>query len=179
MKNRILALLACCAACAPVACHTQVPPSPPPTVTLTWTAPANCSSCTYVISRTTGTTACPTSGYTPLNQSSPASGTTYTDSAPPTGVSVCYVAQAVLSGATGQPSAPSNSGTPLAVPLYPGTPGSPNATAVAELAPPLKPDTKPLPTIAACQIGGNVLDSACEHYTALTLTASLVKSIKK
>lgn len=159
--------------------HSQVPPSPPPNVGLTWTAPANCSSCTYVISRATATTSCPTSGYTPLNQSSPASGTSYTDSAPPTGVSVCYVAQAVLSGATGQPSAPSNGGTPLAVPLYPGTPGSPNATAVAELAPPIKTDAKPTLVVSfGCDVKSGYCGSSPLYFTQHpvgSLTATLVK----
>lgn len=162
MKNGIFALLALVVVGCAHPGVTQVPPSPPPTVTLTWTAPSGCSSCTYVISRTTGTTSCPTSGYTPLNQSSPASGTTYTDSAPPTGVSVCYLAQAVLVGLTGQPSAPSNGGTPLAVPVYPGTPGSPNASAVASLAPPLKPNAMP-----AQEYGFEA--------SPTTLTATLVK----
>lgn len=170
MKNGIFALLALVVVGCAHPGVTQVPPSPPPTVTLTWTAPAGCSSCTYVISRTTAATTCPQSGYTPLNQSSPASGTTYTDSAPPTGVSVCYLAQAVLVGLTGQPSAPSNGGTSLAVPVYPGTPGSPNAMAVAELAPPLKPDAKAAQQMVFGLCSGTM---PCK-VIPMTLTASLV-----
>ena len=128
-------------------CHGQVPPSPAPTVTITWTAPSTCSSgssCAYVASRCTvvaPATTCPS--YTPLNSTAPVSALTFTDTTPPTGVSVLYVVQTVQGGLTGVASGPSNGGTPLPVPIYPGTPGSPNATQNAMLAPPLITDRQP------------------------------------
>jgi hypothetical protein len=151
MKNgkTILAFAALVAAVAPLGCHSQVPPSPNPSVNLTWTAPAGCTSsaaCTYVISRATvpsGTTACPaTTGttYTPLNQSSPTTGTTYTDSSPT--ALVCYTAQTVQNNLTSVASAASNSGAPLAVPVVPLAPGAPSATATADL---VKPELNPRP----------------------------------
>lgn len=72
-----------------VGCHAQVNPNP-----TVYTCPAS-----------TGT------AYTPLNQSSPATGLTYTDSTPAAG-SYCYIAQSVISS-TGQVSAPSNIAGPF------------------------------------------------------------------
>lgn len=125
---------------AVIGCHSQVPPSPPPTVNVSWTAAVPCTACTYVISRCTVTSGATCPSYTPLNQSAPASGTSYTDATPPTGVSVLYVVQAVQGTITGQPSPASNL---LAVPVYPGTPGAPNATATAALAPPIVNEKQP------------------------------------
>jgi hypothetical protein len=126
-------------ATAALGCHAQVPPTTY-SVSLTWTAPAASGSwagcgtgqpaCSYVLSRASvasGTTACPAttgSNYTPLNQSAPATGTSYSD-ASATG-SVCYVAQTVQSGAYSQPSSPSNV---IVVPGLPSAPGIPGGTA--------------------------------------------------
>jgi hypothetical protein len=152
--KRILALAAIIAVLVPIGCHGQVPPSPNPSVNLTWTASTSCTvaaPCTYVISRATVTTgSCPaTTGtaYTPLNQSSPATGTTYTDSAPT--ASVCYTAQTVQNNLTSVASAASNSGTPLAVPVVPLAPGAPSASATAELA---KPELKPAQKTQLAQV---------------------------
>lgn len=135
-------------------CHGQVPASKGSTVVLTWTAPAGCTTnCTYILSRATGTTCPATTGtnYTPLNQSSPASATTYTDSAPPQGVSVCYVAQTVQGGLTSVASGPSNGGVPIAIPSLPSAPGSLNGTQQsAMLAPPLV--RQALPVVASDKV---------------------------
>jgi hypothetical protein len=119
-------------------CRAQVPASKATNVVLTWTAPAGCSGCSYIVSRATGTTCPPTTGtaYTPLNQSTPATAATYTDVAPPSGVSVCYVAQTIQSGLTSVASAPSDGGIPIAIPALPLPPGGLNgATQSAALAP--------------------------------------------
>ncbi len=138
--NKIFVLLASIGVLTMTAgCHAQLPPSPAPTVVLTWTASTSCTgssaTCTYVVSRATVSSgSCPaTTGtaYTPLNQASPVSGTTFTDSAPT--VSVCYVAQTIQSSLVSQASSASNSGTPLTVPVVPLAPSAPNATATADL----------------------------------------------
>lgn len=138
MRNlSVLALMAV----AVIGCNSQVPPSPPPTVGISWTAAVPCTACTYVVSRCTvasGAASCST--YTPLNQASPVSTANYTDANPPTGASVLYIVQAVQGTITGQPSPASNL---LAVPTYPGTPGAPNATATAALAPPIVNEKQP------------------------------------
>lgn len=72
-----------------VGCHAQVTPNP-----TVYTPPV-----------TTGT------AYTPLDQSSPAAGTTYTDSTPPAGT-YYYIAQSVITS-TNQSSAPSNVAGPF------------------------------------------------------------------
>jgi hypothetical protein len=136
--------------------HGQPAPSPQPAVTLTCSAPASCTaqgapSCAYVFSRATCTGS--TQGtcavtFTPLNLSTPAATCAYTDNTPPTGINVSYVASTVQNGLTGNASTPSNNSVPLAVPVYPGTPGGPTATATAALAPPLLPGKKPAPVMA-------------------------------
>lgn len=142
--KKFAAVIAVALACVFITgCPAQVPPSPAPTVAVSWTAPTTpaCTAtapCTYIVSRcavATGATTC--ASYTPLNQTTPAATTAFTDSTPPTGVSVLYVIQAVQSAQTGQPSPSSNL---IAVPVYPGTPGAPNATMTAALAPPLVTD---------------------------------------
>lgn len=159
MKKCTIVLIAIFATIAPIACHTQVPPpSPQPTVTLTCTAPSGATAgYGYIFSRATCTsaTSCPANtpgntNFTALNQSSPAATCGYTDTAPPAG-NVIYTVSAIFSGVTGQPSAPSNGGTPISVPVYPGSPGTLNGTQVAALAPPVKPDVKPLPVDAKIQ----------------------------
>jgi hypothetical protein len=145
MTRKFAAVLSFLALAITAGCHAQVPPSPPPTVTVNWPASASCTTtnlaCGYVVSRCTVTTSTTCSGtYTPLNQATPATGTTYIDSTPPTGVSVVYVVQTIQSSLIGQASPPSNS---VPVPIYPGTPGTPNATQNAMLAPPLITDKRP------------------------------------
>jgi hypothetical protein len=98
-------------------CHAQA------VVKLTWTAPPSCTSapCAYVVSRATATAGtCPaTSGaaYTPLNQASPVSGTAYTDNAP--APLDCYTAKTIQGGVSSAPSAASNNGVLIAVPVVP------------------------------------------------------------
>lgn len=137
VKLSILFLMAM-AAGALTACHAQAPPTTH-SVALTWTAPANTSTwttpcgtatgdaaCTYLVSRivvAAGTSTCPTPNvttpnYTVLNTSSPASGTTYTDTAA-MGETVCYVVQTEQSSTIGQPS---NTAGPFVVPAQPGAP---------------------------------------------------------
>jgi len=111
----ILALALATVGCA----HSQVPPTVH-SVTITITPPAGVSGATYVISRATGST-CPSSAatnYTPLNQSAPATGTSFVD-AGVAGLSVCYIAQTVQGGAV---SGPSNVAGPFVVPANPTAP---------------------------------------------------------
>ena len=114
-----------------VGCRAQVPPTGH-TVTLTWTVPspsgawAGCGSgqpsCAYVVSRAAASgSSCPSttgSNYTPLNQTTPAVGTSYVDFTA-TGQTVCYIAQTVQGSAVSQPSAPAG---PLTVPGNPLAP---------------------------------------------------------
>lgn len=123
------------------AAHGQIPPSPPPTVALTWTASASCSTanpCVYVVSRASCTSTCPgTSGtsYTQITVTA-ANATSFTDNTA-TG-SVGYIVQAQTTGTpplVSQPSGVSNNGVPIAVPTLPLAPGAPNGTATAKNAP--------------------------------------------
>jgi hypothetical protein len=115
-------------------CHavSQVPPSAPPTASITWTAPAanGGAAYTYVVSRATATgTTCPvTTGtaYTPLNQTTPTTALNYTDSTVTSGSSYCYIAQTLQSGLVSAPSSPS---AVLTVPTVPGPPTAPAVTA--------------------------------------------------
>lgn len=135
MKYFALAFLAMSIGCA----HSQVTPTPH-SVALAWSVPANpvnppagawtgCgtpSTCTFVVSRASGNT-CPafaynpTAGgsgnYTPLNQSTPATGTAYTDSA--AAGSVCYLVQTLQAG---EYSGASNLVGPFIVPANPASP---------------------------------------------------------
>jgi hypothetical protein len=138
----------------------QVPqPSPQPTVSLTCTPSKDAtSSYLYVFARAscTSATSCPanTAGNTAYSAINPSGSATcsITDTAPLSGF-VTYTVSEVNAGVTGQPSGQVNSGVPLSVPSYPGTPGSLNGTQTAALAPPLKPDGKTLPQIASNKIG--------------------------
>ena len=136
---------------AAAGCKPQAPVSPPPSATVSWTAlpcPTGYS-CGYIVSSATcsSPTVCPTpsSGgpYTPKQTaSSPLTTNTYTDTAPSTGVYEAYTVQFVETPTGGSPAtgAPSPASAPVLIALYPGTPGQPSATSVAELAPPLSPD---------------------------------------
>jgi hypothetical protein len=134
--------------------HAQVTPTPH-SVTLTWTAPPNptnppagawtgCgtpSTCSYVVSRATGTT-CPafvynaTAGgsgnYTPLNESNPTSLLTFVDSAPVP--SSCYLVQTTQNG---EYSGASNIVGPFTTPVNPSAPVvNSNATTAKSTPPP-------------------------------------------
>jgi len=151
--KRILAALAVFALAAfATSCKSQLPPSPLPTVLITWTAPAACTTaapCVYAISRSPAVSgACSgTAGtfYT-LVGTSASQATTYTDTTA-AGGSFCWIAQTqqgtpVL---TSVASGVSNAGVPLAVPSVPAAPGAPNASTVAQLtAPALFPETHPV-----------------------------------
>lgn len=89
MKKRILLGLLGLLGGLTAGCHAQVPPNP-----TVYNCPA-----------TTGT------AYTPLNQSAPATGLTYTDTKPAAGT-YCYIAESVIAS-TGQVSVPSNTAGPL------------------------------------------------------------------
>jgi len=138
-------------AVAALGCHAQVPPSNH-TVQLSWTVPqatgswAGCTTtnpCSYVVSRATvasGTTSCPGTtgtGYTPLNQSSPATDTSFTDTGA-SGTTACYVAQTIQGSAV---SLASNAAGPLVVPANPLAPTlkPPTTAQNAEPALPLEP----------------------------------------
>jgi hypothetical protein len=114
----------CLSACS----HAQVPPTHH-SVTLSGTAPAGCTGCTYVFSRATITgSACPaTTGtsYTPLNQASPAAAVSFTDTTA-SGSTACYVAQTLQAGAV---SVPSNVAGPFTVPADPAAPSLTGQTA--------------------------------------------------
>ena len=139
---------------AALGCHAQVATTTP-AVSLTWTAPTTgCTTaapCSYIISRATvatAATACPSNtgtAYAALNQATPVSALTYTDTAPPANGFVCYIAQAD-NGFIGSPSAPSNSGAAVAVPSTPGIPGAPAATlpttAKADISKPVTQDAR-------------------------------------
>src|ERR1700761_2550126 len=100
MKSLIVLALA---SLSVYACHGQVPP-PTSTLTATIAPPGSCSgnACTFVYSQATvasATATCPpTTGtsYAPINQSSPATGNTFTYT--PAGGFVCLIAQTIQSG---------------------------------------------------------------------------------
>lgn len=139
-----------------VGCHAQMPPTvhsvdltyqaPVPVTGGIWQMPCGTatgqSPCTYVMSRITvanGALSCPVpsgTAYTPLNSSAPANGLSYIDSGV-SGVTVCYVVQAIQLGTTGNPS---NTAGPLVVPANPGAPTLGNGS-VAELTQPALPPT--------------------------------------
>jgi hypothetical protein len=131
-----------------IGCHGQLPPSPPPTAVLTWTASPSCTSsapCVYVISRATVTgSTCPaTTGtaYT-LVITTPANALTAVDGTVPTGTLNCWIAQAQTQTTpvlTSVPSGASNGGVPFALPALPLAPGSPNATGTAKAELPAAP----------------------------------------
>lgn len=122
-------------------CHAQIPASPAPSVSLTWTAPTTCTAaqpCVYAISRAITTGTCPpTTGtaYTVAGTST-SQATSYVDMAPPQG-SVCYIAQTQQGAMT---SVPSNS-VLVAVPSVPTAPNLNTPTTTAEV-------QAPNPTVA-------------------------------
>lgn len=115
-------------------CHAQIPASPAPSVSLTWTAPTTCTAaqpCVYAISRAITTGTCPpTTGtaYTVAGTST-SQATAYTDTVPPQGATVCYIAQTQQGTLT---SAPSNSVT-IVVPALPTAPALNQPTATSEI----------------------------------------------
>lgn len=127
-----------------IGCRAQVPPTNH-TVTLTWSAPAASGSwagcgagqpaCSYVISRAVVSgSSCPSTtgtSYTPLNQTSPATGTTFVDSTA-AGLTACYIAQTLQGSAV---SVPSNAAGPLAVPGNPLAPTINGQEAMKQTAP--------------------------------------------
>jgi hypothetical protein len=136
--NRIFAIFALVVLTA-IGCKGQVPPSPSPTATVTWTASISCTAaapCVYVISRAACTSTCPaTSGTSYVQIGTTASNaTTFTDSTLSAG-SWGWIVQAqqgtpVL---TSQPSGISNGGAPTVVTGPPAAPTAPNVTAQAEM----------------------------------------------
>lgn len=127
--------------------HAQVTPTSY-TVNLSWTAPVaagtwggctTASPCSYVASRLSvaaGATSCPaanstTPNYTPVNSSSPAVGSTYTDGGA-AGLTVCYIVQTEQGSAV---SAPSNVAGPVVVPASPLAPSLAAPQAVADAMP--------------------------------------------
>ena len=142
----ILAIVALAAGCA----HSQVPPpTPPPAVALSCTAPSGFTAGSgngFIFARAvcTSSTSCPanTSGntaFTALNIT-PAATCSFTDANPPQGKLVIYTASTVQAGQTSNPSGPSNGGVPLSVPTLPGAPsGLSGSSQQAMLAPPLQP----------------------------------------
>lgn len=153
---KIFAIVLSLACLGITGCPAQVTPSPAPVAGISWTAPTACSTaapCVYVVSRAVVTSsACPATTGTAYTQIGTSNVLTFTDSTVTGGASACWIIQAqqgtnpVL---TSQSSAPSNNGTPLAVPVVPGAPGAPNATATASLAPPLVTDPELQPLVAS------------------------------
>lgn len=114
-------------------CHAQVKPTThtvteswkAPAATSTWTGCTTAAPCTYILSRITADSSgsCPAIdltnlNYTPLNQSSPTSALTYTDTTA-SGLTVCYIVQTSQGGALSQPS---NIDGPKVVPGVPIAP---------------------------------------------------------
>lgn len=134
--KKVLIAVAAAFAFISAGCHGQVPPTVH-SVTITVTPPAGCTGCTFVISRApVSGSACPTStgtAYTPLNQSSPLTGTSYVDSTS-AGLDVCYIGQTLEGGAVSQPS---NTVGPFAVAANPSAPSLNGTQATA--APQVKP----------------------------------------
>lgn len=135
-------------------CHAQVPPSPPPTVALTWTAPAACTTaapCVFAISRTAiAAGGCPTPSTTgtqnyALIGTTASNATTFTDANASAGNIGCYIAQ-TQQGTPTLTSVPSNVAS-VTVPNLPAAPTVLGGTATAELAPE-KVIPMPEPTIA-------------------------------
>jgi hypothetical protein len=135
-----LTVVMACVGCA----HSQVPPTTH-TVALTWTATSSGGTApySYIMSRitlTTGTKSCPavnyaTPNYSPLNSSSPVSGTSFTDTGA-TGT-VCYVVQAQDSvKAIGNAS---NTAGPMVLPTNPSQPVTLGGTVTADLQQPALP----------------------------------------
>ena len=123
--KQILATLAVLAMAAAVGCHAQVPPSPPPQVTATWSCASCTGATTYVVSVATisGSTCPAVTGTNYVQQGTTAAGVlTLTWTPAVDGVTICAIVQAQVGGLTGQPSAPS---APYAIPPYPGTPTAP------------------------------------------------------
>lgn len=126
-----------------------------PVASGSWTGCTTAAPCTYVLSRITlasGTTSCPaantgTPNYTPLNASSPVTGTSYTD-ASAIGLTVCYIAQTEQSSAV---SGPSNTAGPFAVPASPLAPtlSGAESTAKASMQLPATAGSKGAPVLSA------------------------------
>jgi len=150
--KKLFAFAAIIGALVPIGCHGQVPtPSTPPTVGLTCTTPAGFiagSGNGFVFARAvcTSTTTCPanTAGntaFTALNAATPSATCSFTDSTPPNGSLVVYTVSTIQGTCNGgpctsQPSAPSNNGTALAIPVMPLAPSALGATQSAELVKP-------------------------------------------
>ena len=155
---KIFALVPALACIGIIGCRAQVPPSPAPVAGVSWTAPTACTTaapCVYVVSRAVvSATSCPATTGTAYTQigTTASNVLTFTDSTVTGGTSACWIIQAQQGTnpmLTSQSSAPSNNGTPLAVPVVPGAPGAPNATATASLAPPLVTDPELQPLVAS------------------------------
>lgn len=106
-----------------------------------WQGCTTSAPCTYVISRATVSgSSCPaTTGtnYTPLNQSAPVSGLSYTDNNV-AGLNVCYIAQTLQGSAVSQPS---NVVGPFQVQAVPLAPNLNQPTQSEVTVPPLKSTT--------------------------------------
>ena len=156
MKRFVLALFALVLA---EGCHAQIPPSPPASVTATWTAPAACTvsaPCVYVISRAACTSTCPSTSGTAYTQvgTTASNVTSFTDTNLTSG-SYGWIVQAQQGSpaATSQPSGISNGGAPFAVTGPPGAPTAPNLTTTAEVT---KPQIKPSPESSTMSEAKNV-----------------------
>jgi hypothetical protein len=134
--------------------------TPPPTATVTDTAPTCPPSytCGFILSRATCTSATvcstPSSGgpYTPLQTAATALPTPSFVDTPPTGVYVSYTYQFVFLTGPGltapEIAPPSPNSTAQLIAFYPATMGAPGVTTTAALAPSLLPDA-PTPQIVA------------------------------
>lgn len=118
-------------------CHAQIPSSPAPMVSLTWTAPIACTTavpCVYAISRAAAVNGVcpPATGAYALVGTSTSQAATYVDSSPLQGL-VCYIGQTQQSSLT---SIPSNSAL-VNVPAVPTAPtlNTPTTTTSQVLAP--------------------------------------------
>lgn len=145
--KKLLALLPIVLA---LGCHAQIPASPTSSVMLTWTPPATCTTaapCVYAISRATTTGTCPpATGAYALVGTSASQATSYTDSIPPQGATVCYIAQTQQAGLT---SVSSNSVT-LVIPALPTAPAlnTPKTTAEVPAPNPTLAENEPVNLMA-------------------------------
>jgi hypothetical protein len=110
-----------------------------PAVSGSWTGCTTAAPCTFVASRislASGTPTCPaanvvTPNYSPLNASTPSTGTAFVDSAT-SGLTVCYIVQTEQGSAV---SNPSNVAGPFVVPASPLAPSLSGNQTVAEAEP--------------------------------------------
>ena len=129
-------------------CHAQVPSAPSVGVTLTWAAATSCGTgqpaCTYAVYRCTATcgSLSSTTWAEITNPSARPSGTTFSDTTVPPGVTADYVAETIQGGVNSEPSNMAS----VAVPGIPTAPALNTPTTMASLEKPAVTGKLPPPT---------------------------------